>query len=79
MEKTQNIALFIDGDNVAKSSFQENFDDLLTRVENGESFMITSEHGNVMIIPYNDDIKILEDSSVDSGFIHIHTDHEDAS
>ena len=59
--------------------FQENFDDLLTRVENGESFMITSEHGNVMIIPYNDDIKILEDSSVDSGFIHIHTDHEDAS
>ncbi len=59
--------------------FQENFDDLLTRVENGESFMITSEHGNVMIIPYTNDIKILEDSDVDSDIIRIHTDHEDAS
>jgi uncharacterized protein (TIGR00288 family) len=28
MEKTQNIALFVDGDNVAKSSFQENFDEI---------------------------------------------------
>ena len=59
--------------------FQENFDDLLTRVENGESFMITSEHGNVMIIPYTDDITILEDSDVDGDIIRIHTDHEDAS
>jgi hypothetical protein len=59
--------------------FQENFDDLLTRVENGESFIITSEYGNVMIIPYTDDIKILEDSDVDSDIIRIHTDHEDAS
>lgn len=28
MEKTKNIALFVDGDNVSKSSFQENFDEI---------------------------------------------------
>lgn len=28
MEKTQNVALFVDGDNVSKSSFQENFDEI---------------------------------------------------
>lgn len=59
--------------------FQENFDELLTRVENGESFMITSGHGNVMIIPYNDVIEILEDSDMDSDIIRMHTNHEDAS
>lgn len=59
--------------------FQENFDELLTRVENGESFMITSDQGNVMIIPYNDVIEILEDSDMDSDIIRMHTNHEDAS
>lgn len=59
--------------------FQENFDELLTRVENGESFMITSDRGNVMIIPYNDVIEILEDSDMDSDIIRMHTNHEDAS
>ena len=28
MEKTQNIALFVDGDNVSKSTFQENFNEI---------------------------------------------------
>ena len=28
MEKIQNIALFIDGDNVNKTMFQENFDEI---------------------------------------------------
>ena len=59
--------------------FQENFDELLTRVENGESFMITSDQGNVMIIPYNDVIEILEDSDMDRDIIRMHTNHEDAS
>jgi hypothetical protein len=34
--------------------FQKHFDELLERVENGESFIIKSEYGNAMIIPYGD-------------------------
>ena len=32
--------------------FQEDFDNLLERVETGESFVITSEYGNAVLIPY---------------------------
>ena len=32
--------------------FQEDFDNLLGRVESGESFVITSEYGNAVLIPY---------------------------
>ena len=32
--------------------FQKDFDNLLGRVETGESFVITSEYGNAMLIPY---------------------------
>lgn len=45
--------------------FQSDFDALLERVEKGESFVITSEHGDAMMIPVDDDI------------IRIHTDHEE--
>jgi hypothetical protein len=45
--------------------FQSDFDSLMSRVENGESFMIHSEHGNAMMIPADDDL------------IRIHTDHEE--
>ena len=34
--------------------FQEDFDDLISRVENGESFLIYSEYGTVAIVPYED-------------------------
>ena len=34
--------------------FQEDFDDLMSRVENGESFLIDSEYGVVAIVPYKD-------------------------
>jgi len=34
--------------------FQKHFDELLERVENGESFIIKSEYGNAMIIPYGE-------------------------
>ncbi len=50
--------------------FQEDFDNLLEKVENGESFIITSEHGDVMMIPY-DQYKESDD------LIRIHTDHEE--
>ena len=50
--------------------FQEDFDNLLEKVENGESFIITSEHGDAMMIPY-DQYKESDD------LIRIHTDHEE--
>ncbi len=34
--------------------FQKHFDELLERVENGESFLITSEYGNAVMVPYGD-------------------------
>lgn len=52
--------------------FQEDFDNLLDRVENGESFLITSEHGNAMLVPH------AEYREVDD-LIRIHTDHEEGS
>ena len=52
--------------------FQENFDALLERVEKGESFIITSEHGDAMMIPYS------EYKEVDD-LIRIHTDHDEGS
>ena len=50
--------------------FQSDFDALLERVENGESFIITSEHGNAMMIPYSKHEEI-------DDMIRIHTDHEE--
>ena len=59
--------------------FQEDFDNLLERVDNGESFVITSEGKEVVIMPaedyeyivYGDDIEEHDD------LIRIHTDHEE--
>jgi len=59
--------------------FQADFDSLMSRVENGESFIITSEHGNAVMVPYNEVIEIFEESKVDSEIIRIHTDHEEGS
>ena len=60
--------------------FQSDFDTLMSRVENGESFIITSEHGNVVIVPYKEVIRICEDVNVDlEEIVKIHTDHEEGS
>jgi hypothetical protein len=60
--------------------FQEDFDNLMSRVENGESFMIMSEHGNAVIVPYKEVIEIFEESNVDfEEIIKIHTNHEEGS
>jgi len=59
--------------------FQADFDNLMNRVEQGESFIITSEHGNAVMVPYKEVIQILNDSDVDEDVIRIHTDHEEAS
>ena len=59
--------------------FQKDFDTLIDRVENGESFIITSEHGNAVIVPYKEVVSIFEDEVVDEELIRIHTDHEEGS
>ena len=60
--------------------FQADFDALLDRVEGGESFVIKSEHGNAVMIPYNEVIQVLEDAGVnEEDIIRIHTDHEEGS
>ena len=59
--------------------FQSDFDNLMNRVENGESFLLISEHGNAVIVPYNEVVKVFEEPKVDAEVIRIHTDHEEGS
>lgn len=33
--------------------FQEDFDAIIDKVENGQSFLIKSEHGDAMLVPYS--------------------------
>ena len=59
--------------------FQSDFDNLIQRVENGESFIIHDEENSAVIVPYNETIKYAIESTVDDELIHIHTDHEEGS
>lgn len=36
--------------------FQSDFDNLIDRVEQGESFIITSKHGNAVMVPADDEL-----------------------
>ena len=49
---------------ISIEEFQKNFDDLIERVESGESFVISSEYGEAVITPYDELVKI-------------HTDHDE--
>jgi prevent-host-death family protein len=57
--------------------FQEDFDNLLERVESGESFVITSEGKEVVIMPAEDYDLIVDDIEAHDDLIRIHTDHEE--
>ena len=59
--------------------FQSDFDNLMERVENGESFIIRDGENSAVIVPYNETIKYAIDPVVDEELIHIHTDHEEGS
>jgi antitoxin (DNA-binding transcriptional repressor) of toxin-antitoxin stability system len=59
--------------------FQADFDSLMERVENGESFIIRDGNNSAVIVPYNETIKYAIESTVDDELIHIHTDHEEGS
>jgi len=59
--------------------FQADFDNLLDRVQNGESFIIKSEYGNAIMVPYKEVVQIFQDADVDEELIRIHTQHEEGS
>ncbi len=59
--------------------FQADFDNLIERVENGESFIITDGQKSTVIVPYNETIKFAVEPHVDADVIRIHTDHEEGS
>jgi antitoxin (DNA-binding transcriptional repressor) of toxin-antitoxin stability system len=59
--------------------FQSDFDNLMQRVENGESFIIRDGENSAVIVPYNETINYSIDPVVDEELIHIHTDHEEGS
>lgn len=59
--------------------FQADFDNLIERVENGESFVIRDGTKSAVIVPYNETIKYAIESVVDDELIRLHTDHEEAS
>lgn len=66
-----NLSLNQEMENFTIEEFQLHFDELLERVENGESFIIKSEYGNAIIVPceqYCEDIDEI---------IRIHTEHEE--
>ena len=59
--------------------FQENFDILIDRVENGETFIITSEYGAAVIVPYDKIVPVFGDSDFDDEIVCIHTEHEEGT
>jgi hypothetical protein len=59
--------------------FQENFDILMDRVENGETFIITSEYGDAVIVPYNEAVPVFVDSDFGDEIVRIHTEHEEGT
>jgi len=59
--------------------FQENFDILLERVEKGETFIITSEYGDAVIVPYDEVVPVFSDSAFDEEIVRIHTEHEEGT
>ena len=59
--------------------FQSDFDNLMQRVENGESFIIRDGDNSAVIVPYKETIKYAVESVVDEELIHIHADHEEGS
>jgi hypothetical protein len=49
---------------------QADFDTVMNLVENGESFLIHSEHGGAMLIPYGN-------NKESDDLVRIHTEHYD--
>lgn len=41
---------------ITVEEFQSDFDNLIEKVENGESFILTSEYGESVITPYDEEL-----------------------
>lgn len=62
--------------------FQLNFENLISRVENGESFLIKDGNKEALMVPFKETIRFALDSlkpSVDDELVRIHRDHEEGS
>ncbi len=59
--------------------FQADFDNLIERVESGESFIIRDGKNSAVIVPYNETIKFTLDqrADMDDELVRIHTEHCD--
>jgi antitoxin (DNA-binding transcriptional repressor) of toxin-antitoxin stability system len=59
--------------------FQADFDNLINRVEKGESFIIRDGKKSAVIVPYNETIKFALDqrANMDDELVRIHTEHCD--
>lgn len=58
--------------NITVEELEKNFDEILNRVGVGESFIITSPRGNVVMIPYKYQQEL-------DDIIRMYTDHEEGS
>jgi antitoxin (DNA-binding transcriptional repressor) of toxin-antitoxin stability system len=58
-------------ENFTVEEFQVHFDELIERVENGESFIIKSDYGDAVLVPCNNNCEELDE------LIRIHTEHCD--
>jgi signal transduction protein with GAF and PtsI domain len=59
--------------------FQQNFDEIMERVDNGESFVVQSEHGDAMLVPYKEVVNIFEEVGVsEEEFTRLYREHEEA-
>jgi antitoxin (DNA-binding transcriptional repressor) of toxin-antitoxin stability system len=62
--------------------FQSDFENLISRVENGESFLIQDGNRRALLVPFKETIRFALDSlkpTVDEELIQIHRDHEEGS
>jgi hypothetical protein len=58
--------------------FQQNFDEIMERVDNGESFIVQSEYGDAMLVPYKEVVDVFEEVGVsEEEFNRIYRDHEE--
>jgi signal transduction protein with GAF and PtsI domain len=60
--------------------FQQNFDEIMERVDNGESFVVQSEHGDAMLVPYKEVVNIFEEVGIsEEEFSRLYREHEEGS
>ena len=52
--------------------FQEDFDNLMDKVAQGKSFIVTHEGKNVIVLPYKDYQEMTDE------LVRIYTDHDEA-